>query len=232
MTAIIKFNNVQISFPLFKTESLSIRKFFLERKRNLPHIIKAINNLNLEINPGERVGVYGHNGAGKTTLLRTITGAYPVTSGSYNATGSIGSLIDLSLGLDYDASGLVNIKLKLGLLGKGLRNDHDLIKKIIEFSELGNFIDYPVKTYSSGMLMRLLFSIVTHVHFDILVLDEWLSVGDESFSLKANEKLKNIIEKSSILVIASQNMDLLKNICNRIIVLDHGNIISDKTINV
>lgn len=228
MTANIKFSNVEICFPLFSTDNLSVRKFFLDRKSNAPVIFKAINNFNLEINAGERVGVYGHNGAGKTTILRTIVGAYPVTTGVYNSTGSIGSLIDLGLGLDHDASGLVNIKLKLGLLGKGLRSDHNLIKQIIDFSELGDFINYPVKTYSSGMVMRLLFSIISHVHFDILVLDEWLSVGDASFSVKANEKLKSIIEKSSILVIASQNMDLLKSICNRIIILDHGNIISDE----
>jgi lipopolysaccharide transport system ATP-binding protein len=227
MNAYISLKDVNVSIPIYDAESFSLRTRLLKRSTKIKenHILK---NISFEIAGGERVGVYGHNGAGKTSLLRLISGGYYPQNGSVLIEGNMSNMIDISLGLDHDASGYENIKLKLGLVNAALRNDRDLISSIVNFSDLEEVINDPIRTYSSGMVMRLAFSIATGIHSDILVLDEWLSVGDASFAEKSEARMMGIVEKSSILVIASHNMDLLNKICTRIIVMDHGNITSDE----
>ena len=226
MEAYINLKNVDVVIPIFSTESFSLRSRILRRSTKIKenHILK---NINFKIYGGERVGIYGHNGAGKTSLLRLISGGYHPQNGSAVIEGEMSSMIDIGLGLDHEASGYANIKLKLGLINAKLRNDGELISSIVNFSGLEEVINDPIRTYSSGMLMRLAFSIATGVHSDILVLDEWLSVGDASFSEKSEARMAEIVEKSSILVIASHSMDLLEKLCTRIIIMDHGNITSD-----
>lgn len=226
MGAYINLQNVDVNIPVFSTESFSLRTRILRRSTKIKenHVLR---NINFEITGGERVGIYGHNGAGKTSLLRLISGGYHSQKGSVLIKGKMSSMIDIGLGLDHEANGYENIKLKLGLINAELRNDEDLISEIIDFSGLQNVIHDPIRTYSSGMLMRLAFSIATGVHSDILVLDEWLSVGDASFAEKSEKRMAEVVENSSILVIASHSMDLLNNLCTRIIIMENGSITSD-----
>lgn len=221
--------NLNISFPLLNSQTRSFRKKLIG-KSPVIQVVDALRNISLKINSGERIGVYGHNGAGKSTLLRAIVGAYPPSSGSLEVVGKVSSMLDLNMGLDYEATGYENIILKLGLEDKSFRGDNALIEQIIQFSELNEFINMPMRTYSSGMVMRLAFSIVSSINSDILLLDEWLSVGDEKFQLKSSMRLKNLIENNSIMVIASHNLDLLHDTCNRLIILNSGEIVDDKKI--
>ncbi len=152
-------------------------------------IIKSLSNINLEIANNERVGLLGHNGAGKSTLLRVLGGVYTPSSGYAEINGKVGSLIDISLGIDSEATGLENIFLRGALLGISKKKIEQELENIIEFSELGDFINMPVRTYSTGMHMRLAFAVSTMITPDILLMDEWLSVGDQGFQDKAEKKL-------------------------------------------
>lgn len=183
-------------------------------------------NLTFCFREGDKVGVVRTNGAGKSTLLRGLAGIYEPTSGSIAVNGKIVSMLSIGVGLNPEASGLENIYL-LGLLMGYRRNRmRKYADDIAEFSELGEFLYVPVRTYSSGMKMRLNFSVATTVDADILLLDEWLSVGDKEFKEKAAIRLNSLIEKVKIVVLASQNENIIKKNCNWIMKLDKGEIIS------
>lgn len=188
-------------------------------------VVQALSNINLDILHGDKVGILGHNGAGKTTLLRCIAGIYQPTSGTIKRHGSISTLMEIGAGMEPELSGYDNIKRML--LIQGIDCDHKKIisKQIAEFSELQNFLSLPVRTYSSGMLMRLMFSIATIKSPDILIMDEFFSVGDSSFKKKAELKMENHINKTSILVFASHSEELLKKFCNRFLTLENGKIV-------
>ena len=186
--------------------------------------VKALSNISLEINRGERWGVLGDNGAGKTTLLRVIAGIYHPTSGVAKTTSSVGILIDLGAGLQANATGLDNIMIKGRLTGHTKQDLLDKRDSIVEFSELGDAIYRPVATYSSGMRMRLAFSIATAFDYELLILDEWLSVGDSKFQGKAQERLQQLLERSEALVLASHSISLLEKNCDRGILLKNGHL--------
>ncbi|CAM2176576.1 O-antigen export system ATP-binding protein RfbE [Paraburkholderia sacchari] len=187
-------------------------------------VVEALRNINLNIVAGDRVGLVGHNGAGKTTLLRMLAGIYEPTLGAYSHTGRITSLLDVTLGLDYEATGYENILLRGLILGATKAEMKRLTPQIAEFSELGDYLSMPVRTYSSGMVLRLAFSIVTSVPADILLMDEWLSVGDASFIAKAEERMKTFVGQASIMVVASHNPKIIDELCNVTVTLEHGEI--------
>lgn len=228
--------NLTVEFPIYENSHRSLKKKVINMTTGgkigsdagKHPVVRALDNLNFDINKGERVGLVGHNGSGKTTLLRVLTGVYSPVSGLLKTSGRIASLLDVSMGLDPDATGFENIFIK-GLMD-GL--PPEVIKKkideIADFTELGEYLNLPVKTYSSGMMLRLAFSISTSVEADIIIMDEWLSVGDASFNQKAADRLGSLIDKSSILVVASHDPNLIENICNRKIHMEHGKIISDE----
>ncbi len=189
--------------------------------------VHALDNLTLRLNVGDRVGLIGHNGSGKSTLLKLLGGIYRPTSGTVSRSGIVGSLLDISLGMSPDATGRENIYLRGVLQGMSRAQITALIPGIIEFSELGDFIELPMRTYSSGMLLRLAFSVSTVLSPDILLMDEWLAVGDEAFQERAEERLHEVVSRSSILVIASHSAALITNQCNRVLYLDHGRLIAD-----
>jgi lipopolysaccharide transport system ATP-binding protein len=232
----INITNLEIRYPIFGFRSKSIKSLILNKSiggiinipgnYDNPEII-ALNNLNITIKANERVGIVGSNGSGKSTLLRVILGSYPPTKGQINVHGKISSMINLTLGIDDNLTALENIELRLRILGYSNSLIKNSIEDIISFSELESFANLPMRTYSSGMVMRLLFSIATSIKADIVLMDEWLSAGDASFSKKAEQRLNNYLEKASILVIASHNVEMINNLCTRIIKLDHGNIIED-----
>jgi lipopolysaccharide transport system ATP-binding protein len=183
--------------------------------------------VSFELIQGQRLGLVGHNGAGKTTLLKTLAGIYEPTTGVVRTCGRISNLLDVTMGMDFEATGLENILLR-GLLFGFRRSEIDrLIPGIIEFSGLGDYVKMPVRIYSSGMLVRLAFSIATSFDADILLMDEWLGVGDAEFNARAQERLAQIVGRASILVLASHNRDIITANCNRIIEMEHGRIVSD-----
>lgn len=189
--------------------------------------IHALKNISAEINSGERVGLLGHNGAGKSTFLKTVAGLYPVSSGMLQVSGQVRSLFDLSLGFEPDATGRENILYRGLLLGLSPRFMREKEDEIVEFAGLGEFIDYPMKTYSAGMQVRLAFAISTMVGGDILLLDEVIGAGDANFMIKAKERINSLIERAEILVLASHDLGSLKSICNRGLVFHHGHLVFD-----
>jgi len=232
--ALIKFENVGIEFPIYNAASRSIKKGFINfatggkvGEQNGRVVVSALNSLNFEINDGERVGLIGHNGAGKTTLLRMFSRVYHPTSGTAVIEGDIGSLISISLGINPEFTGRENIYIRGALLGLRKREVNDKIDEIIAFTDLGDFIDMPVRTYSSGMQMRLGFSVSTIFTPEILLMDEWLSVGDEGFKEKAENRLKHLINSTKILILASHSQELLQKTCTRILWLEHGTVKMD-----
>jgi lipopolysaccharide transport system ATP-binding protein len=223
-----KFKDVSVEFPIHTVTSRSIKNTFVSKISNgrltnnqkFP-VIKGINNISFNLKPGDRLGVTGPNGSGKTTLLRTVAGIYSPASGTVNVKGRISSLLDVSFGLDPEATGLENIRMRGVLMGLSLKKIKSLEDEIADFTALGNFINLPVRSYSSGMNMRLGFAVSTAIPSDILLLDEWLSVGDADFSKKAEIRLNNMVKKSEIVIIASHDQKLIKKNCNQFLKLEY-----------
>jgi lipopolysaccharide transport system ATP-binding protein len=184
--------------------------------------IEALKNLDLEITAGDRLGIMGHNGSGKSTLLRLLSGIYEPSAGKIERSGSIASLVDISLGINAESTGRENIFLRGKLMGLSKKEIDEKIDEIIEFSELGDYINLPVRIYSSGMLLRLAFSVSTSITADILIMDEWLSVGDGAFAERASNRLRELVDSSEILVIASHTRSLIEETCNKVVWLEHG----------
>lgn len=184
--------------------------------------IHALKNISVEINSGERVGLLGHNGAGKSTFLKTVAGLYPISSGTLKVDGQVRSLFDLSLGFEPDATGRENILYRGLLLGLSPAYMRQKADEIIEFAGLGVFIDYPIKTYSAGMQVRLAFAISTTVGGEILLIDEVIGAGDASFMAKAKERIDTLIEQAEMLVLASHDFSALRSICERGLVFHQG----------
>jgi lipopolysaccharide transport system ATP-binding protein len=190
-------------------------------------IVRALREITLSARDGDRLGLAGPNGAGKTTLLRTIAGAYPPTRGRRRVVGAIASLIDPASGIEPEATGWENIGIRGLLMGLGRRTLAKARHEIAEFSGLGDYLALPVRTYSTGMAMRLAFSIVTHVPAEILLLDEWLSVGDAEFRRRAEARMRSLVDRSGILVLASHSPELLARECNRRVELAEGRVVAD-----
>ncbi len=189
--------------------------------------VRALSDVTARLGDGDRVGLVGPNGSGKTSLLRLLAGIYYPTAGTVSRSGVVGSLLDISLGMSLDATGRENIYLRGALQGMTRREVDALVPGIIEFSELGDFIELPIRTYSSGMHLRLAFSVSTLLAPDILLMDEWLAVGDAAFQEKAGARLHEIVSKTSVLVIASHSESLIRTQCNRVIYLEHGTVVAD-----
>ena len=233
--AYIQFSSVCVDFPIYNANGRSLKKRLIQvatggqlgADQQGRVVVRALEGLSFTLKDGDRVGLLGHNGAGKSTLLRLLSGVYEPSSGSARIEGEIGSLIDISLGIDPEATGRENIYLRGGLLGMTRSEVAAQFDDIIEFSELGDFIDMPLRTYSTGMHLRLAFAVSTVVRPEILLMDEWLSVGDEGFKHKAEARLSELVRSTNILVIASHSRELVLHTCNRIIWLEHGKIRMD-----
>ncbi len=212
----------------FKETSLKAYVFkLLQGKKDKVQDIHALKGISFTIQAGERVGILGRNGAGKSTLLKTIAGLYPISQGICRVEGEIRSLFELSLGFEYEATGRENILYRGLLLGQKPATMKTLEEEIISFAELGDFIDYPVKTYSAGMLVRLAFAISTIITGDILLIDEVIGAGDAAFMKKAAERIRGLISQAKILVLVSHDISALRNFCQRLLLLDHGSLIFD-----
>lgn len=232
MTHRIKLTDVDLDYFVYSLRSQSLRSAVFNlavggkmyKAAGDVAAVKALNDINLEIVEGDRIALVGHNGSGKTTLLKVIAGIYHPTRGELEIDGDITSMIAIGAGLDMEATGLRNIH-KLGMMRRLSRKVIDSrIDAIAEFSGLGDFLHLPVRTYSAGMLARLMFSVATEFEADILVLDEWLSAGDADFVKKAGQRMHRMVEDAKIVVMATHDHDLVRRVCNRVCELKAGRI--------
>jgi lipopolysaccharide transport system permease protein len=227
--ASISLKNVAVNFPIYGAGAASLKKTLAASvtggrfgKETGVTVVQALSDINLELKSGDRLGLIGHNGAGKSTLLRTLAGVYEPSAGEFKREGTVSSLIDPSLGIEADATGIENIMLRGLVMGLSKKEIDARIPEICEFSGLGQYVNMPVRTYSTGMMMRLAFSISTSVEADILLMDEWLSVGDADFTEKAEKRMRDVVSKSGILVLASHSPALIAKECNMVVKLSHG----------
>lgn len=222
--------DLTIRFPVYGADAKSLKKALarvvavggaLGRHAGVTDVT-ALANVNLELKAGDRLGLIGHNGSGKTTLLRALSGAYEPDEGSIEVHGRIASLLDLSLGIDPSATGYENIRLRCRIGGLSSKEIDARIDEIAEFTGLGPFLSMPVKTYSAGMQGRLAFAAATAVECDVLLMDEWIAVGDADFQKIAHKRLLKLVERAGILVLATHEAPLLKLYCNKVMKLEGG----------
>ena len=235
----IELKSVHLKYPLMGHFSHSLQSLVNhkvggvlrrhQQSEELVTYVHALRDISLKIEDGCRLGLIGHNGAGKTTLLRVLSGVYPPTSGTVISRGNVSALTDFTLGMDPNASGLKNIEFRLVFMGFSFKKAREAIDDIVDFSGLGEFIHLPVRTYSTGMYLRLAFAISTHFIPDILILDEVIGAGDETFRTKAKGRLEKLISGSRIVVLSSHDLGAVKSYCDRAIWLQQGEIVQEGT---
>ena len=227
----ISLKNVNMAFNLNKEKVDNLKEFFIKLVTHKLEYKKfyALNDINIEVKKGEHLAILGLNGAGKSTLLKTIVGVYKPSSGTVEKCGVIAPLLELGAGFDPNYSGKENIYLYGAILGYDRKYIDSKYDEIVEFSELGNFIDVPIKNYSSGMKARLGFSIATAVDPDVLILDEVLSVGDAGFKKKSLAKVQSMFDSGVTVLFVSHSIDQVKEICDKAILLEKGRIIAQGT---
>src|SRR5437870_2448090 len=227
----IRLDNVSLTFKVRQQGRITFKEFLVRQmfRRSVNPMIKvrALQNISLELKEGERVGIIGPNGAGKSTLLKLLAGIYPPSRGQLTVDGRISSLFDLALGFELDASGWENIFYRGYLQGETPKSVRAKVQSIADFSELGDFLNLPVRYYSAGMMVRLAFSIATAIEPEILLVDEVLSVGDMSFQEKARRRMREMMAKARLIVMVSHDLDSLAKLCERGVWLDHGRVRQD-----
>ena len=230
MMAKLAFENVTVQYPIYNSRGMSLRNQILrlgtggkiEAEAGQINLVTALNDVNFKLVDGDSIGLIGHNGSGKTTLLGAMAGVYTPISGKVIREGSLATVFEIGAGMDLELSGYDNI-VRMGLMmGMTPTQASECTPDIEEFTELGDFLQLPVRTYSSGMTMRLMFAVATSVKPEILLIDEMFGTGDLRFQEKARSRMKSLIESSKIFVFASHSHDLLKEYCNRFFRLEHG----------
>ena len=228
----ISIKNLTVDFPIFGLKSRSLKTKLIQSisggsilSNNDTLTIRALEDISLNFNEGDRVALVGHNGSGKSTLLRAIGGIYEPTNGTIKVEGNIVTLLDIFLGMDEDATGYENIIARGLIMGKTVSEMKGLVDDIVNFSGIGSFVNMPMRTYSSGMAIRLAFATSTCFDADIVLMDEWLSVGDSDFQIKSIDRLNKFIEKAKIVIVASHDEGFIKKFSNKKIHLGHGKLI-------
>ena len=228
----LSLDNVSVSFPIYHGGSRSLKKSLLFRgsggqlASDASHriTVEALRNVSLEFRTGDRVALVGTNGAGKTTLLRVMAGIYEPVTGVVKSRGRISPMFDISLGIDGEISGYDNIRLRGLILGLPAREIEERMADIVEFTELGDYLDIPVRTYSSGMMTRLTFAVATCFAPEILLMDEWILAGDAGFLAKAQHRVEAFVEQAGILVLASHSTEICRRWCNKAVWLERGEV--------
>ena len=228
----IQIRNCTLQYPLGayargSLKTLALSMFGHRDRAPTAQFVDALRGINLDIQQGERVALIGHNGSGKSTLLRAMAGIYPLASGDVRVSGRIGTLLDLGLGFEAEATGRENIYYRGMALGFSRRTLAKSEKEIVEFCGLGDFIDLPVRTYSAGMFVRLAFAISTQFSPEVLLVDEVFGAGDATFHDRALARMMEIVRKAGIFVIATHDLGLVERVCQRAVWLDAGRIVSD-----
>ncbi|MET0221758.1 MAG: ABC transporter ATP-binding protein [Tardiphaga sp.] len=224
--------NVDVSFPIYHGGSRSLKKSLLFRgsgghmatDANQRIVVQALRNVSLQLVAGDRVALIGSNGAGKTTLLRVMAGIYEAVNGSVKSRGRISPMFDIGLGIDSELSGFDNIRLRGMILGLSSAEIEERLADIVEFTALGDYLDVPVRTYSSGMMTRLTFAVATCFAPEILLMDEWIMAGDASFLDKAQKRIETFVQRASVMVLASHSVETCRKFCNQGIWMDQGQI--------
>jgi ABC-2 type transport system ATP-binding protein/lipopolysaccharide transport system ATP-binding protein len=232
ITAQILMQNVSVSFPIYHGGSRSLKKSILFRgsggqiatDANNRIMVEALRDITLDLRAGDRIALIGSNGAGKTTLLRVMAGIYEPIAGTISSRGRISPMFDIALGIDSEISGYDNIRLRGMILGLSASEIEERIPDIVEFTELGDYLDIPVRTYSAGMMTRLTFAVATCFAPEILLMDEWIMAGDAAFLSKAKNRIESFVAKASILVLASHSLETCRQFCNRAVWMEKGQI--------
>jgi ABC-2 type transport system ATP-binding protein len=226
----INIENAYVDFPIFDAKTRSLKKAVLGKaggrigtESKVP-IIEALHDINLSIGKGERIGLVGHNGAGKSTLLRLMSGIYEPTRGRARIQGKVAPVFDLGVGMDPEISGYENIMVRGLFLGMTRKQMLERVDDIAEFSELGDYLSMPLRTYSTGMRVRLALGVVTSIDPEILLLDEGIGAVDAEFLAKARTRLNALVERSGMLVFASHSDEFLVDLCDTAIWMDHGRV--------
>jgi ABC-type polysaccharide/polyol phosphate transport system ATPase subunit len=230
--AFLRLRNLSVDFPIYQGSSRSLKKAIVANttRGNLARdaldriTVRALNDLNFNVEEGDRVGLLGLNGSGKTTLLKVLAGIYRPTRGQLLASGRVSSLLDINVGMNADATGYENIILRGMYMGIHPRDMRKRVEEIAEFTELDDYLNMPVRTYSAGMSVRLAFATATCIAPEILLLDEWLGAGDALFMAKAKKRMEEFVKLSSVLVLASHSMPLLEEWCTHGIWLELGHV--------
>lgn len=231
--ASIQLDHVSLTFPIYDSSSRSFKKRVLYGSTGgrigvagrHASTVQALDDVTLSLSHGDRLGLVGHNGAGKTTLLRVLAGIYEPVKGRVKIEGRVAPLFDISLGMDPEASGYDNILLRGLFLGMTRMQLRERIDEIAAFTELGEFLELPIRTYSAGMRMRLAFAVSTSIEPDILLLDEGIGAGDASFLEKAKARLDGFTDKAGIIVLASHSGALIRRMCRTAVIMERGRIV-------
>ncbi len=232
MPASLRLRDVSVEFPIYSGGSRSLKKVLFNRttQGNLARdardriTVQALSDVTLDIANGDRLAIIGANGAGKSTLLKVLAGIYSPTRGHMHASGRVSALLTPWIGLNLDATGRENVITRGMFMDVHPREMRDRVDEIADFTELGYYMDMPVRTYSSGMMVRLCFAVATSVRPQILLMDEWIGAGDAAFFAKAQQRMEEFLSGTSILTLASHSLPLLQEWCNRAVLLDHGRI--------
>ncbi len=228
--------DASVEIPIYNARGRSLKSSIIRsvggQMANDDSIVRimALRNVNLQLRPGDRLAIVGHNGAGKSTLLRVLSGAYEPSSGVAEINGSVASLLDITMGMDPELTGAENVVLRGAFVGLSFADARRRLPEIAAFSELGEYLDLPMRTYSSGMVLRLAFAVSTLARPDILLMDELISVGDAGFRDKARERLNSMMSDASILVLASHSNDELRDYCNKAILMKEGRVLLSGTV--
>lgn len=226
--ALIELDDVGLRFNVRRFGRISLKEYllrgFFRRSKKATFEVQALENINLTIEEGDRLGIIGHNGAGKSTLLKLLAGIYPPTAGRRRVNGQISSLFDIALGFEQEASGWENIMYRGYLQGETPQSIRAKMQPIAEFSELGDFLNMPVHYYSAGMLVRLAFSVATAIQPEILIVDEVLAAGDLAFQAKARDRMRELMSTARAVIVVSHDLASLSLLCDRVVWLDHGKI--------
>ncbi|MFN5452003.1 ABC transporter ATP-binding protein, partial [Bradyrhizobium sp.] len=227
---LIEAKQIGIEFPVAPPNARSFRHLAIKAASRVGgrvskgegsfQFVQALDEISFSLKQGDRLGLVGHNGAGKTTLIRVLAGIYEPTRGSLRVVGRNVPMFDIGLGMDEEASGYENIRTRGLILGLSPEEIEERVPEIAEFAELGDYLELPIRTYSSGMLLRLVFSIAASIHGDIILMDEWIAVGDAQFRKKTHDRLQQITQRSGIVVLASHDFGLLRETCNLGLYLD------------
>jgi lipopolysaccharide transport system ATP-binding protein len=231
MSNAIHVENVTLDYPIYTVTAQSLRSTVFNAavggrmyQKSASPVVRALSGVSFSITEGDRLALLGHNGSGKTTLLKVIAGIYEPTVGRVTVHGSLTSTIAAGAGLDMELTGLENIRNLATTRLVPRKLIEDKMDSIIEFSGLAQFIKLPVRTYSAGMVARLMFAVTTAFDPDVLILDEWLGAGDADFVHKAEDRMKDFVNRASILVLATHSVDLVKHVCNKVCVMEGGRI--------
>ena len=227
---IVSAKSIELDYPLYSVRARSVRYIAalaiggtLMRNRSASELfVRALDGVSFDLRAGDRLAVMGSNGSGKSTLLRVIAGIYEPTRGSVAVNGRVSSMLEIGAGLDPEATGVRNVRLLASMRGHSPWRLSSKVDEIIEFSGLGHFANVPVKSYSSGMIARLLFAVATSYSHDVLLLEEWLSAGDKNFVAQATERMLSVTESTRVIITATHSIALATTLCNKVLHLDHG----------